>query len=188
MLLKNLALALCCCMLPGIAWAQEADSLQRAAHQRLEARINSQKRIRVLTAWGPAELYQPVLDGEALTYWDGRLVGPIWPGAPKAERVLPEGFPQALQLSEVSQIQVRGTAMGTGFLTGAVVLGTIGLVAGMITTRPCDPNEWFCEADAGDVVTMTLFSAAVGGGVGALVGAMMTRWKTVYRAPGSRAP
>lgn len=189
MLSRTLALALCCCAAPGIARAQQADSLEHAVHQRLEARVNSQKRIRVLTAWGPAELYQPVLDGEALTYWDGRLVGPIWPGAPKVERVLPEGFPEALQLTEVSQIQVAGSSVGTGFLSGALALGIVGLVAGVGMTRECEGwFDLFCGADTGDVVSMTLVSAAVGGSIGALIGAMKTRWKTVYRAAGSRAP
>lgn len=189
MLRKSLALALCCCTAPGIAGAQQADSLERAAHQRLEARINSQERIRVLTAWGPAELYQPVMSGEALTYWDGKLVGPIWPGAPNTERVLPAGFPQALQLSEVAQIQVRGSAIGRGFLSGALALGFIGLVTGLSMTNECeDWLDFYCGADTGDVVSLTLVSAAVGGGIGALIGAMKTKWKTVYEAPRSRAP
>jgi hypothetical protein len=189
MLSRSLALALCCCAVPGIAWAQQADSLERAARQRLEARINSERRIRVLTAWGPAELNRPVLSGDDLTYWDGKLVGPIWPGAPRVERVLPEGFPQDLQLSEVAQIQVARSAMGTGFLTGALLLGTAGLVAGASMTRECEGwLDFYCGADTGDVVSMTLVSAAVGGGIGALIGATKTRWKTIYRAPGSRAP
>ena len=56
-------------------------------------------------------------------------------------------------------------------------------------TRECEGwLDFYCGADTGDVVSMTLVSAAVGGGIGALIGATKTRWKTIYRAPGSRAP
>jgi hypothetical protein len=90
MLCRTLALVLSCCAVPGIARAQQADSLaQRAAGQRLEARINSQERIRVLTTWGRAELYDPLLSGEALRYRDGRLMGPSRPDAAEGERMLP---------------------------------------------------------------------------------------------------
>lgn len=183
----SLVLAACCCAAPGIAWSQQADSPQEreVARQRLEARINSQDRIRVLTAWGQAELYQPVLSSEALNYGRGRLLGPTQPGSPEGERMLPEGFPRALQLSQVSEIQVRGAATKRGLLIGSVAFGALGLGLGVAMTEECSGFiDLFCGLDAGDVVIVTAGSAVVGGIVGALIGSVTKRWKTVYRGAG----
>jgi hypothetical protein len=182
----SLVLAVCCCAAPGFAWSQQADSPQEraAARQRLEARINSQERIRVLTAWGQAELYQPLLSSEALNYGHGRLLGPTGPGSPEGQRTLPEGFPRALQLSEVSEIQVRSAATKRGLLIGSVAFGALGLALGVSMTEECEGFlDLFCGLDAGDVVIVTAGSAVVGGMVGALIGSVVKKWKTVYRAP-----
>jgi hypothetical protein len=185
----SLVLAACCCAAPGIAWSQQADSPQEraVARQRLEARINSQERIRVLTTWGQAELYQPVLSSEALNYGHGRLLGPTQPGSPEGERMLPEGFPRALQLSDVSEMQVRTAATKRGLLIGSVAFGILGLAAGVSTTEECQGFiDIFCGSDAGDVAVVTAGTAVVGGMVGALIGSVSKRWKTVYRAPGQQ--
>lgn len=182
----SLVLAVCCCAAPGFAWSQQTDSPQEraAARQRLEDRINSQERIRVLTAWGQAELYQPLLSSEALNYGHGRLLGPTGPGSPEGERTLPEGFPRALQLSEVSEIQVRSAATKRGLLIGSVAFGALGLALGVSMTEECEGFlDLFCGLDAGDVVIVTAGTALVGGMVGALIGSVSKRWKTVYRAP-----
>jgi hypothetical protein len=145
--------------------------------ERLQARVNSQDRIRAFThSWGPVELRSPRLAGRSITYESVKMT------APPPETAQP--FPRPLPLPQVLQLQARGSAAKSGAIIGASVAGGLGLLVGLASTGECDQFlEIFCGSDAGDVVVFTLGSAAVGGLIGVAIGAPFKKWKTVYRAP-----
>jgi hypothetical protein len=80
----------------------------------------------------------------------------------------------------------RRTNAGGGALIGALVGGGAGLVLGILASS--EEDSWY-EVGAGDVLAATAFLAAIGGGVGALIGAVShkERWEpTPLQAQSSR--
>jgi hypothetical protein len=163
----------------ALAWTAEAVQAQTDSVrlERLQARVNSQDRIRVFThSWGRMELHSPRLAGSSITYANVMMT------APPPDTAQP--FPRPLPLPQVSQLQVRGSAAKSGAIIGASVLGGLGLVLGLASTGECSGwLDMWCGADAGEVVVFTLGSAAVGALIGVVIGAPVKKWKTVYRAP-----
>ncbi len=151
----------------GTAQAQ-VDSVRL---ERLQARVNSQDRVRILTEWGRIELYDPRLTDEAITYARAQFARSLSGAVP--------AFPQPLPLSRVSQIQVRGSAAGSGAIIGASVLGGLVLLVGIGAAAE---GGWFAPS-AGEVVRATVVFAGIGALIGAAIGAGSGKWKTVYRAP-----
>ena len=151
----------------GTAQAQ-ADSVRL---ERLQARVNSQARVRVLTDWGLVQLYNPRLTDEAITYARMEFVRSLSGAVPL--------FPQPLPLSQVSQIHVRGSAAGSGAIIGASVLGGLGLVIGLGAAA----EGGFLAPSAAEVVLVTVGLAGIGALIGGAIGAASGKWKTAYRAP-----
>ncbi len=164
-----------------LALAGNAEAVQAQADsvrlEQLQVRVNSQDRIRAFTySWGLVELRRPRLAGLSITYENVKMT------ALPPDTAQP--FPRLLSLPEVSKLQVRGSAAKSGAIIGASVLGGLGLVFGLASTRECSGGFFeYCEFSAGDVVGFTLGGAAFGALVGVLIGAPLTKWKTVYRAP-----
>ena len=162
----------------ALTWTAEAALAQTDSVrlERLQAQVNSQNRIRAFTySWDPVELYSPRLAGLSITYENVEMTVPPPDTA--------QAFPQPLLLPQVSQLQVRGSAAKSGAIIGGSVLGGLGLVAGLASTGECSAFELICGSDAGDVVVITLGSAAVGALLGAVIGSPFKKWKTIYRAP-----
>lgn len=81
---------------------------------------------------------------------------------------------------DVTQVQVRGSAAGTGGLVGGVLFGAAGLMAMASYADPCDEFlEITCGASTGDVMVGTLAGAGVGVLVGMVVASPFHQWKGV---------
>jgi hypothetical protein len=83
-----------------------------------------------------------------------------------------------LPLVEVGRIQVRKTAAGKGALIGLLVGGTT-LAA---VDRAGSPPRW----DHNETLLFGFLGGGVGALLGAVIGAPFRSWKTVYPAPASR--
>ena len=76
----------------------------------------------------------------------------------------------------VREVAVRGHPLRKGALVGAGVFAVLGALAVCVH-----------EGGAGCVIVGSLGAAPVGAGVGLAVGALISRMRTIYRAPASRA-
>src|SRR5207247_6700693 len=86
-----------------------------------------------------------------------------------------------LGLSDVTRIQVRGGASGTGALVGAGGGFAGGLAAGVgLSSSLC--SDGGCSNAGGGTAVIALGATAAGALVGALIGAPLRRWPTVYQA------
>ena len=87
-----------------------------------------------------------------------------------------------LALVDVTRIQVRGNASGTGALVGGGVGFAGGLAAGIgLVAALC--SDGGCTNEVGGVLVITVGSTAVGTLLGALIGTQFKKWHTVYQAP-----
>ena len=149
--------------------------------------INAAVKIRAVGAWGRAELTEPRVDADTIRYSRARVLASFsTPSALPQPRGLV--LPQPLPLEDLTEIQVpSGNDAAHGAVAGGLLLGLIGLVAG-VATSSCDS----ClgrGASAGNVIGVALIGGAIGAGIGALLGSTSTRWRTVYRtAPSSTSP
>ena len=170
----------------GHAWAQTDSRARRGRESgelsRLEARLRDRDRVRVRTGSRWVELWHPVLREGTISYAGSA-------GAPASAG--------QLSLADVSQIQFRGSAAGTGARVGALVGGISGLVGGAVGGVAL--ANWCLwgncpDASSGSELALGAMGGAlgfVGGmGVGALVGAVtgwpIKKWKTIYRVEPSR--
>ena len=147
-------------------------SKQSPANVSLDQRINEQALIRVRGAWGTADLDQPRLIGDTL----------IYAAAQSQTSSAPPTLPRPLTLHAVDRIQVRGSAAGTGALVGAGI-GLAGGLAGAIALAASLCNDGGCSNETGGMVTIAVVSTAGGALLGAIIGAPIKKWKTVYRRP-----
>ena len=86
-----------------------------------------------------------------------------------------------LSLRDVTRIQVRGGASGTGAMVGAGVGLAGGLAAGLgLSASLC--SDGGCSNEGGGTAVITLGSTLAGALVGALIGAPLRKWHTVYQA------
>ena len=119
----------------------------------LQDRVNGRREVRVLTSTRRYNiLYDPTLASPRTLHYSPR-----------------EGGGDSLSLSDIREIQVRGSAAGTGAIVDQAFRGLLGLVGGIALAS--DP-DW--DAGPRKVAKATL--------PGALIGAAVGNWKTVYRA------
>jgi hypothetical protein len=87
-----------------------------------------------------------------------------------------------LGLRDVTSIQVRGGASGTGAIVGAGVgfAGGLAFSVALIAGLCYEDEGGACNNDTALVIT--LGSTAAGALLGALIGAPLKKWHTVYRA------
>lgn len=134
---------------------------------------------RVRTTWGLFEVSTPRLHNP--TTLDFAVARPV--GATEGTADLPRPLP----LADISEIQLQRSAAGRGAAVGAAVLGGFTVLATLPFTRPCrggladfgNP----CGASAGDVIMAAMVAGTGGALVGALIGAPIKQWKTIYRTP-----
>ena len=151
----------------GQGAVREADSLQTVW---LGSRINGQALIRVRGSWGTTYLVEPHISGQTLTFAE-------------AEPAAISSFPAPLRLDAIDRIQVRGNAAGTGALIGACIGLAGGLAAGIGLTASLCNDGLGCSNAGGGTALLAVASTAGGALIGALVGATIKKWRTVYRAP-----
>lgn len=155
-----LSLALFCAYCRVDASAQTDTTLVRA--------IARQKVIRIQAGpGGKLELRQPRIEGLM-------LVGQVGAESGWAE------YP----IEGISQVWRRGSGAGVGFMVGALIGAAGGAAAGAALANFC---MFSCVSTSGsEKFAVILGGGLVGGlavgGVGALFGAMTTRWKSVYKA------
>jgi len=90
------------------------------------------------------------------------------------------GQPESSLLwTDVTKVQVRHSAAGTGAIVGGLLFGAAGLIGMAAMTHDCGSFEITCGASSGDVVAGTLGAFAVGTLVGAVLGAPFHQWKDV---------
>jgi hypothetical protein len=143
---------------PGTGNGLELDSLSFAELQGL---IASQDSVRVRGGSGEVVIPGPTMTPDSLLA-----------GTPLGPRV---------GLSDVTRIQVRGGASGTGALVGAGVGFAGGLAAGVgLSSSLC--SDGGCSNEAGGTAVIALGSTLAGALVGALIGAPLRKWHTVYQA------
>jgi len=147
---------------PVVDNALELDS---PSFSQLQARLASRDRVRVRGAFGQVILRRPALRSDSLLA-PTDISGALGP---------------RLALRDVTRIQVRGGASGTGALVGAGV-GFAGGLAFAIGLSASLCSGGGCSNAAGGTAVITLGSTAVGALLGALIGAPLKKWHTVYRA------
>jgi hypothetical protein len=174
----SIALSFTFCCGAVQAQSEPAARSNSAATLELATRLSRHGTARVQTRDGWLELTQPRLaDRTALTYV---AAGPV---GSEASFVDPS---QSLNFADISEIQVRGNFAGRGAITGGVIVGGLALLVTLPFTRPCR-GGWAdlgtpCGVSSGDVLATTIIAGAGGALVGAVIGAPLKRWKTVYRA------
>jgi hypothetical protein len=150
-------------LLTGLLAPAEAQQLSPQTLQQ----INAASRARVRLAgegWhrlrGNAASPAASPDGERLYVATGRSGEPV----------------TAVPLSEVAQVQVaRGSYAGNGAKIG----GAIGLGLSLLAIAVTAGDDW--TAPTGEqAIVGTVFTTALGAGIGALVGLTAPRWHTVY--------
>lgn len=143
---------------PGTGNGLGLDSLSFAELQRL---IASQDSVRVRASSGEVVIPGPTLTPDSLLA--GTTAGP------------------RVNLGDVTRIQIRGGASGTGALVGASVGFAGGLAAGVgLSSSLC--SEGGCTNEGGGTAVIALGSTLAGALVGALIGAPLRKWHTVYQA------
>ena len=143
---------------PGPGNALRLDSLSFAELQGL---IASQDSVRVRGSFGEVVVLRPTLTPDSLL---------------AATTTVPR-----VGLGDVTRIQVRGGASGTGALVGAGVGFAGGLAAGLgLSSSLC--SDGGCSNEAGGTAVIALGATVVGALVGALIGAPLRKWHTVYEA------
>lgn len=130
----------------------------------LQGLIASQDSVRVRGSVGQVVFLGPTLTPDSL------LAAPDGSGAPGPR----------LALSDVARIQIRGGASGTGALVGATVGFAGGLAAGLgLSASLCEGGG--CSNEGGGTAVIALGSTAAGALLGALIGAPLRKWHTVYQ-------
>jgi hypothetical protein len=143
---------------PGTGNQLGLDSLSFAGLQGLVA---SQDSVRVRGSFGEVIVLRPTLTSDSLLA--ATTMGP------------------RVGLSDVTRIQVRGGASGTGALVGAGVGFAGGLAAGLgLSSSLC--SDGGCSNEGGGTAVIALGSTVAGALVGALIGAQLRKWHTVYQA------
>jgi len=143
---------------PGTGNGLELDSLSFAELQRL---IASQDSVRVRGSSGEVVILSPTMTPDS-------LLAVTTPGP-------------RLSLGDVTRIQVRGSASGTGAMVGAGVGFAGGLAAGVgVSSSLC--SDGGCSNEGGGTAVIALGSTLAGALVGALIGAPLRKWHTVYQA------
>jgi len=143
---------------PGTGNGLELDSLSFAELQRL---IASQDSVRVRGSSGEVVILRPTMTPDSLLA--GTTLGP------------------RVGLSDVTRIQVRSGASGTGALVGAGVGFAGGVAAGVgLSSSLC--SDGGCSNAGGGTAVIALGATAAGALVGALIGAPLRKWHTVYEA------
>jgi hypothetical protein len=132
----------------------------------LQALIASQDSVRVRGSFGEAMLRGPTLTSDSL------LAATDTFGTPGPR----------LHLGDITRIQVRRRASGTGALVGAGV-GLAGGAAAAAGLSASLCNDGGCSNQAGGTAVITLGSTAAGALIGAVLGSSFKRWHTVYEAP-----
>lgn len=162
-------------MMRMLAWlslgAAAAAPAQTTAADSLAERLAAVARIRAHSAAGWMELEHPRLVADSLQFERGQMVDH------SGRRV---AVPGPLALGTIDRIAVReGTHAGRGALIGGAIAAGFGLAAGIAMSQ----DEFF-QAGPGEVAAMTVVFGAGGAGLGALIGALVPRWRPVYRRGG----
>lgn len=83
-----------------------------------------------------------------------------------------------IPLSAVDSLWRRHASTGRGAALGALLLGA---TTAILSSKLCSAvNEGFGCEDAGVVVVVTVAGAALGAGVGALIGSRSSHWQLLY--------
>ena len=120
---------------------------------------------------GRRTLYHPAVDAGGLAYSDTLGLGNhrhVEPAPP-------------LPMAQVTRIQVPGGSHARG---GATVGGILGLGLGILGVREASAEDSWVSPTPGEAVGAMMITTALGAGVGALIGAAMPRWNTVYVSGG----
>ncbi len=146
-----------------VAPRRNALGLDSLAFADLQALVASQDSVRVRGTFGQVVIRAPTLTTDSLL--------------PATDNADPPG--PRLGLSAVTRIQVRGGASGTGALVGAGVGLAGGLAAALgLSASLC--SDGGCSNEGGGTAVITLGSTAAGALLGALLGAPLRKWHTVY--------
>jgi len=87
----------------------------------------------------------------------------------------------SLPLSAIDSLWRRHSNTGRGAALGALLFGA---TTALLSSKLCSSvNEGFGCEDAGIVVVLTVAGAAVGAGVGALIGSGSAHWQLLYARP-----
>lgn len=150
------------CRVPPV---NNALGLEPRTFTQLAAQLASRDSVRVRGTFGEVVLRRPTLTTDSL------LAAPDTSG-PRAPR---------LGLRDVTRIQVRGGASGTGAKVGAGV-GLVGGLAFAVGLSASLCSDGGCSNEGGATAVIAVGSAGAGALLGALIGAPFKNWHTVYRA------
>lgn len=166
-------LAFICLVAPARAPGQASltsplPGLDSIAFARLQGLVSTQRTIRVSVSREEGILYGPRLSYTALM-------------SDSSSRTQ---WPPALSLSAVRAIAVPRSRAAEFALEGAVTGVALGFIGGLVSRVHFSLiSGWRTEGDAADVAQITVVSAAVGAGLGAMIGALAREWNVVYATP-----
>jgi len=138
----------------------------RLAFQSVSQIVGPRTRVRVFGATGQ---YQAL--GSDVTLQGIRVGAPGEAGGPGSG---------VMSWSEIHQVQVRGSAAGHGAKIGGITMGLVGLGLAAIASNlevGLSPSD---DIGPRQYATFTFVSAGAGAVVGAVIGAMTPKWKTVH--------
>jgi hypothetical protein len=84
-------------------------------------------------------------------------------------------------MNQVTRIQVPAGSRAGGF---AKVGGAVGLAFGILGVAEISGEDSWVSPTPGEAAAAMTITTALGAGVGALIGAAVPRWKTVYASDG----
>lgn len=141
----------------------------------LAALIDSTARIQVRLPMGWATLDGPRLQRDSLHFRHGTTHD-------RGGRLV--ALPSPLAFADVGELRVAaGNRSAKGAAIGAGIGAGLGLLLAIAAAS--EPECLGCPTDADFVMAVPIL-AAMGAGVGALLGSGATRWRTVYRSPRPR--
>lgn len=93
----------------------------------------------------------------------------------------PEAGPESLAATAIDSVWVRGNRAKTGALVGALVFGAGSAMLGSVACGMASDGHGCQETEK--VVAFTAAGAAVGVGLGALIGSAFGTWRLEYARP-----
>ena len=147
--------------MPVLARTQTLDS-------QIVEQINAASQVRVRLVTGArGTLYAPRADSMSLAYHRSQFP---YGGGGVALR-------GSLSIGQITEIQVtKGSHAGHGATLG----GGVGLGLALLAVALCSPSDSICHPSTGEAVRAAVGCTLIGTTVGALIGSISPRWKSIY--------
>jgi hypothetical protein len=98
----------------------------------------------------------------------------------KTGRTLQVPRRDVISIDSLTQVRSRGAMVKSGAVSGVIVGAIVGTVAGFLSYQ--EGEDWVSDSRIGSVAVFAVGGAALGGGIGALVGSTKSgeQWKQLW--------